>query len=588
MSELLAISVDIPVSPRISFEARSEKPEEQKNGWGIAWYPDQELRATAIRDPSSGRSSALTEVLADWDMIHTPLLLSHLRGNTTRAIYRDTHPFIFNFKGSSWTITHSGELTCDLHKEFPIDENFPLVPLGPSDTEHIFSWILNQIDNAGASSIEEFGFNNIADLLRQANVFGTLSVQISDGRSLFSYRCMNSPTPLFWSRFTPALGRPDNVSDDSSATVVHKFSGSGVSIDISSYSSQDYCLLVSSSIKFDNSFTEIPPGGFIVSQRGSLVHQNDFKNILNDSKLKSVASPSKLRLGAANRKLQVIHTTTYTYKKPIERSSHKFRLAPIIDPFQKVYDFSLNTSVKGFQYNYEDVFGNQVMGLDVDATYQQMIITMESKVEVKAAIDRPDIMPEKQMIPIYWLPWQAKMMQSYLLPQELPESQLRELRDYAKSFAARNRGELLSTLEDITWTIYSDFSYKPGFTTVETTPYEVFQSRAGVCQDFANLMICIARMLNIPARYRVGYIYTGNDYENTQQGDASHAWVETYIPQIGWRGYDPTNGSKVGADHIRVASGRNYRDATPTSGVIYIGGGKGKLDIDVQVTEIDF
>jgi transglutaminase-like putative cysteine protease len=75
----------------------------------------------------------------------------------------------------------------------------------------------------------------------------------------------------------------------------------------------------------------------------------------------------------------------------------------------------------------------------------------------------------------------------------------------------------------------------------------------------------------------VGYIHTGADYANTAQGEASHAWVELYLPWTGWVGFDPTNGCLVGADHVRVACGRNYRDATPTSGTIYKGGGHESL-----------
>jgi transglutaminase-like putative cysteine protease len=86
----------------------------------------------------------------------------------------------------------------------------------------------------------------------------------------------------------------------------------------------------------------------------------------------------------------------------------------------------------------------------------------------------------------------------------------------------------------------------------------------------------------VPARYRVGYIYTGGNYENKLQAEASHAWAEAYLPLEGWRGLDPTNGVAVGLDHIRVATGRNYRDATPTSGVIKAGGGE-QLLVSVRV-----
>lgn len=84
----------------------------------------------------------------------------------------------------------------------------------------------------------------------------------------------------------------------------------------------------------------------------------------------------------------------------------------------------------------------------------------------------------------------------------------------------------------------------------------------------------------------MGYIYTGKSYENKLQSDESHAWVEVYMPYVGWRGFDPTNGCLALQDHIRVACGRNYRDATPSSGTIFKGGGKETLSTGVKMTEI--
>jgi transglutaminase-like putative cysteine protease len=70
------------------------------------------------------------------------------------------------------------------------------------------------------------------------------------------------------------------------------------------------------------------------------------------------------------------------------------------------------------------------------------------------------------------------------------------------------------------------------------------------------------------------------------QSEASHAWVELYVPWVGWHGFDPTNGIQVGSDHVLVACGRNYRDATPTSGTIYRGAGLETLTISVRVEEV--
>ncbi|WP_207912255.1 transglutaminase-like domain-containing protein [Pseudobacteriovorax antillogorgiicola] len=179
-------------------------------------------------------------------------------------------------------------------------------------------------------------------------------------------------------------------------------------------------------------------------------------------------------------------------------------------------------------------------------------------------------------------------MSPYLLPPELPETQLRELTDFAMSFVERNDYNLLETLNDMNRRIFKDFKYVSGSTTNLTTPFDVFVSRKGVCQDFANLFICLCRLLSIPARYRVGYIFTGGAYEERlEQADASHAWAEVYLPYTGWRGFDPTNGATAAQDHIRVACGRNYLDATPTGGTIFKGGGGETLKVEVRVEQTE-
>jgi transglutaminase-like putative cysteine protease len=270
----------------------------------------------------------------------------------------------------------------------------------------------------------------------------------------------------------------------------------------------------------------------------------------------------------------------------VERSAHIFRLRPVHDEHQELVDHELHISAKGLRRDYEDVFGNQATSAELESPYSELRIIARSLVRVMAEPSPQLLSPARRVtLPLVWMPWQRQMMLPYLLPPELPETQLTELYEYALSFVKRQDSDLVQTLLDMNLTIYRDFRYVSGSTTLATTPFDVYGNRRGVCQDFANLMICLARLLNIPARYRVGYIYTGASYENKLQSEASHAWMEVYLPRVGWQGFDPTNGCFAGLDHVRVASGRNYVDATPTSGTLYKGGGGETLSVAVRVEE---
>jgi transglutaminase-like putative cysteine protease len=288
------------------------------------------------------------------------------------------------------------------------------------------------------------------------------------------------------------------------------------------------------------------------------------------------------------RRLHVRHKTTYQYDQPIERSVHNLHLRPMDDGKQTVLFYRLKVTPEVQPVEYEDVFGNWATRFTVDHPYTELIIEAESLVEVldvdPFAFARLPIRPPS--FPLVWMPWERTMLAPYLTPEELPDTQLREIYDYAMGFVDRNGGDLMETLFAINLSLYHDFRYVPGSTCVTTSPYRVLHSRQGVCQDFANLFICMARLLGIPARYVCGYVYTGNAGLARAASDASHAWAQLYIPSIGWKGFDPTNGVLPQLDHVRVAYGRHFRDATPTAGTLYGAAAAGEtMTVDVEVAD---
>jgi len=195
--------------------------------------------------------------------------------------------------------------------------------------------------------------------------------------------------------------------------------------------------------------------------------------------------------------------------------------------------------------------------LRVDRPFTEMVIEARSRVELldtDPLAFRP--LRARSSFPLVWMPWQRNQLAPYLLPPELPESELTDLTDYAMTFVNRNDYDLFDTLLDLNATIFKEYQYVQGSTTLATTPFQVYASRRGVCQDFSNLFICMMRLLGVPARYMCGYVYTGPRNANHPQSEASHAWVQVYLPEVGWCGFDPTNGILTQTDHVRVACGR--------------------------------
>jgi transglutaminase-like putative cysteine protease len=128
--------------------------------------------------------------------------------------------------------------------------------------------------------------------------------------------------------------------------------------------------------------------------------------------------------------------------------------------------------------------------------------------------------------------------------------------------------------------VFDNFEYKKGITNVETKVDEIWKLKAGVCQDFAHILLVMLRLINIPARYVSGYICPKN-HELRGEG-ATHAWVEAYIPFYGWLGLDPTNNCIVSDRHVRLAIGRSFDDCTPVKGT-YKGSSEHQLEVSVVI-----
>lgn len=158
-------------------------------------------------------------------------------------------------------------------------------------------------------------------------------------------------------------------------------------------------------------------------------------------------------------------------------------------------------------------------------------------------------------------------------------------RDYAWAQIDADRMTTLQAVESIGRAIDRDMAFEPGSTQVDTPPEEAFVRRRGVCQDFTHIMIACLRSIGVPAAYVSGFLRTipPTGQPRLEGADAMHAWVRAWCgPKKGWVDYDPTNGVRVGDQHIVVACGRDYGDVAPVRGVVRTAGGqKSKQAVDV-------
>jgi transglutaminase-like putative cysteine protease len=284
------------------------------------------------------------------------------------------------------------------------------------------------------------------------------------------------------------------------------------------------------------------------------------------------------------------HETVYRYRTPVDLGLHVLRLTPITIRGQRSRGQTLTVApLPARQHMFVDHFGNVVHHIAIEATHSEFSVTLDAAVEVTRRATEEDG-------PAWETVRTAMQGNGFPAPPAVAEfiypSPLAGIEDRASLYAAPSfpaGRPIVAALRELTQRICTDFAYTPNVTTVSTKVAEVLATRRGVCQDFAHLMIAGLRGLGLPARYVSGYLRTTPPEGGAQRRgyDASHAWVSAWCgPALGWIEFDPTNDLVVAADHIVVAYGRDFSDATPLHGVI-LGGRSHTLSVAVSVTDLD-
>jgi transglutaminase-like putative cysteine protease len=279
-------------------------------------------------------------------------------------------------------------------------------------------------------------------------------------------------------------------------------------------------------------------------------------------------------------KLHVLHRTHYAYRTPVRDSLNEIRLQPVETDEQKVESFTLKITPFTQPKHQLDFYHNHVHRFDVLMPHNVLEVEVSSVVYTTQAQD--PILGVR--IPLVSMSTCAEQDRCY---DFLQPSMYVSIDNDTSSLAA----SVTAGCED-TWDaviaikrfIHDEFRYQPAVTNVHTKMSEALRLRQGVCQDFAHVMIGLCRALKIPARYVSGYLYNGPT-DQLKGAQASHAWLEVFLPGHGWIGIDPTNRLRTGERHVKIATGRDYADVSPLRGT-YRGTGERTLRVEVLVTEL--
>ena len=282
----------------------------------------------------------------------------------------------------------------------------------------------------------------------------------------------------------------------------------------------------------------------------------------------------------------LVHVTEFHYDGRVSESYNEVRLRPVDDERQSCLSFRLTTSPGSHITGYRDAFGNWVHQFNILREHQHLRVEAESVVLAHerlpngaTSLSLSEFDAQRTSL---WEEYFDFIASTGYVPH-LPE--LGELVEAAECGSGGTVAGFAQAACDL---IKERFRYVKGATHVHSSIADSLRAGAGVCQDFAHLLLGVARMRGLPARYVSGYLVPRRaaepdvSLEEVVGGQASHAWTEVYVLGRGWMAFDPTLGAPVGLRHVRVAYGRDYGDVAPVRGV-YKGQAGQRLSVDVRV-----
>ncbi len=263
--------------------------------------------------------------------------------------------------------------------------------------------------------------------------------------------------------------------------------------------------------------------------------------------------------------IQIQQDMSYRYETPVNYSVQMLRLRPLGNASQKVLSWRLTVPPFASLTESRDAYGNVVQTLYIDRLHDETKLALSGEIETEDTdgVVRGTFEP---FPPVFFLRQTDLTMANDAI------------RSLAKETGHASQGAPLELAHKLMGAVREAVDYRVGDTHAATTAAEALALGYGVCQDHTHIFISAARLAGIPARYVSGYLWDGGggDYE------ASHAWAEAYIDDLGWVGFDVANRICPTGAHIRVASGLDYLETAPVRGRRR-GGGEETVEVHLKV-----
>lgn len=263
-------------------------------------------------------------------------------------------------------------------------------------------------------------------------------------------------------------------------------------------------------------------------------------------------------------RLKITHRTEYRYDVPVQYALQRFRLVPLSGPTQTIGHWALAIDGAREELRFLDHFGNDTRLVSIAG--ETSMIGVEAVGEVET-MDKAGVTGAHRGFAPLWLFCQ--------------ETALTAVGGGVAALVAEigTEGSDLDRLHRLMGLVGERVAFRPGSTSAETPAEAALAQQSGVCQDHTHIFCAAARRMGYPARYVSGYLMM--DVVNQV---ASHAWAEAHVDNLGWVAFDAANGISPDERYVRLATGRDFRDASPVSGIL-LGQAQEQLAVHITVEQ---
>ncbi len=274
-------------------------------------------------------------------------------------------------------------------------------------------------------------------------------------------------------------------------------------------------------------------------------------------------------------KWEITHRTHFAYASPVKESFNETRLKPVSNEHQTLDSFLLKVLPPTRLQHYLDFYSNCVHHFELTEPHNTLLVESQSVVTTRAPLA---LAAGATPAPLSLLPEAARSERcvDYLQMSRFVDLEPATWRLALDATAGQT--DIWQSALAIMRFVHGHLAYESKSTHVHTLMREVLAQRRGVCQDFAHVMLGFCRSVKIPALYVSGYLAT-------ETASATHAWVEVYVPGLGWRALDPTHNCQPDGSYVKLAVGRDYGDVAPLTGH-YKGTTERKMDVEVRIKSL--